>query len=463
MREHRTRTIPNEPPDDVSSTAKTNGRAKREGRVPPHDVEAERSLLGAMLLARDAVGAALDQQLTGADFYRPAHGHIYDAVVALYNAGEPADPVTVAAELRRSNTHDLVDDGELVAIQGDTPSTSSAAHYSRLVADTAVLRRLLAVAGEIAEVGYTTGVDVATALDRAEALVLGVARADHNTRTRYVRDALDEHLQLLEARHDGTVPGGVPTGLRDLDDIIGGLHPGQLIVAAGRPGMGKSAIGLTIGNNAGRAGHTTLWTSIEMGETELLDRLIASESHLDQTSLRRGQIAARDWERVSLAIGRLAETQLIVDDHPGATVTRIAARARRTKNLALVVVDYLQLVAPGQRGENRQTEVAEISVALKRLARDLKIPVLALAQLNRAVEQRADKRPLLSDLRDSGQIEQDSDVVIGLYRDEVYKPDTPDRGLLEAIVLKQRNGPLGTARLAFHASTQRITDLAKEL
>lgn len=445
---------------------RTNGRhQQRDGRVPPNDTNAERALLGAMLLTRDAIDAAHDHGVTAADFYRPAHAHIYTAISALRDAGDPVDTVTVAALLGATQLLEAAGGpGELVDLQADTPSTSSAGHYSRLVRDLALLRRLIAAAGEIAELGYSRPDDAHAAIDRAETLIAALTTSTRPGDTlRELNTVLDDHLSLLEQRVEGSITDGATTGLVDLDDIIGGLRPGQLIIGAGRPGMGKTALGLQLAANTAAVGNRVLFTSIEMSEIELADRMLAAAAGVAQTRIRTGSLAAKDWPHITSGYARLGTLPIAIHDAAGATLARIRSRAQRLPGLNLIVVDYLQIVDPGGRGENRQNDVAELSRGLKRLARDLHVPVVALAQLNRSSEGRQEKRPMLADLRDSGQIEQDADVVIGLYRDEVYKPDTKDRGVLEAIVLKNRSGRLDTARLAFNTNTQRINDLVKEM
>jgi replicative DNA helicase len=440
------------------------------GRVPPHNLEAEESLLGAMLLSRDAISAATEIGVDATDFYKPAHAHLFDAVLSLYGQGEPVDPVTVADELRRVDLLDQLGGRQaLLRLQAQTPASANASHYAHIVNELALLRRLIAVAGEISEMGYDDSGEVAETLDRAEALVFEVAERRVSDSMTGVSDALQDALDQLEALYgsDGEITG-VETGYVDLDSLLLGLQPSNLIVVAARPGCGKTSFALGgAANVAMTARRPVMFFSMEMGTLELTKRLLASEARVEMRNLQTGRIREDEWTRLSLAVGRLAEAPLFIDDNPHCTVMEMRAKARRTKarhgDLGLVVVDYLQLMTPSvsRRMENRQVEVAEISRGLKILARELECPVMALSQLNRQLEYRADKRPMLADLRESGSLEQDSDVVIFLYRDEIYNPDTDQRGTAEVIVSKHRNGPTGTTRLAFLDTYTKFANMAR--
>jgi replicative DNA helicase len=425
------------------------------GRVPPHNLEAEESLLGAMLLSKDAIATAVET-VSASDFYRPAHAHLFDAVVTLYGAGEPVDPTTVAEALRRAGVLDGLGGKQAVLrIQVATPAASNAGFYARIVADHALLRRLAAVGSEIAELGYTLPEDVTEVLDRAESLVFEVANRRQTTSLRGIHSVLQESLDQLEAlfERDGRTTG-VPTGFFDLDELLLGWQPSNLIVVAARPGQGKTAFALGTATHAAvELGRPVVFFSLEMGYLELTQRILSAEAGVNSRALRTGRIPEGDWSRLSAAVGRLAEAPLFIDDNPHLTVMDMRAKCRRLKathgDLALVVVDYLQLMSTARRGENRQVEVAELSRGLKVLARDLDVPVLALSQLNRSLEYRADKRPMLADLRESGALEQDADVVAFIYRDDAYHPDSTDKGTAELIIAKHRNGPTGKIRLAF--------------
>jgi replicative DNA helicase len=438
------------------------------GRVPPHNIEAEESLLGAMLLSRDAIASAVETCSTE-DFYKPAHAHVFGAIYALYQRGEPADPVTVADELRRSNLLEAVGDPSLLlSLQVNTPSTANAQHYARIVEEHALLRRLVIVAGEIAEIGYSVPEDVIEAVDQAEAMVYEVAQHRVSETMSPLRELLGETLDRIERLVDrGEAVTGVPTGYADLDERLAGLQRSNLVVVGARPAMGKTSLALgMVAHAAVHARHPVLLFSLEMSHQELAQRILCSEARVDATRLRNGRLLDSDWPKIADAIGRLGDAPIYIDDNPNATVMDIRAKARRLKareGLGLVVVDYLQLMSGHgrSRAENRQVEVSEISRGLKVLARELDIPVVALSQLSRNLEMRQDKRPVLADLRESGSIEQDADVVLFIYRDEVYNPESPDRGTAEIIISKHRNGPTGKLDLAFVDHYTRFADMAR--
>ncbi|CAN5517602.1 replicative DNA helicase [soil metagenome] len=438
------------------------------GRVPPHNLDAEESLLGAMLLSRTAIDVA-SESVSPDDFYKPAHGHIYDAITSLSSQGEPVDPVTVAEELRR---HDLLDaiggPPTLVALQAATPATSSAARYAKIVEEHALLRGLIGVAGEIAEIGYSLPDDVTNALDDAETMMFKVAEHRQTDSMSRLHDLLDQTLDSLEALYErGDAITGTPTGFTDFDELTAGLQPNALIVVGARPGMGKTSFAMGMAGHAALEAHRpVLFFSLEMSRVELSQRLLCSEARVDSTKVRNGRLSDDDWRRISHAIGRLGEANLWIDDNPNLTVMEIRSKARRLQakvgQLGMIVVDYIQLMGGRAGAESRQVEVAEISRSLKILARELECPVVALAQLNRGLEQRADKRPMLSDLRESGSLEQDADIVVFLYRDEQYNADSPDRGTAEVLVAKHRAGPTGMVRLAFLDHYTKFANMARE-
>ncbi len=456
----------------VSSDAPRRLQAAPSGaRVPPHNLEAEESLLGAMLLSADAVVAAVGI-CSEADFYKPAHGHIFAAIRSLFEAGEPVDAVTVADELRRSGLDEAVGDPSvLVSLQAGTPSTANAIHYARIVEEHALLRRLVGVAGEIAELGYSAPDDVAGALDRAETLVFDVAQRKAEDTVAPLGDLLGPSLEAIEQFHErGDIVTGVATGFVDLDHILAGLQKSSLTIVGARPSMGKTSFGLGIVAHVGVVlRRPVLLVSLEMGHIELTQRLLASESLVDAHNLRIGRLQEQDWPKIGHAISRLSDAPIYIDDNPNATVMDIRARARRLRksagDLGLVVVDYLQLMTGHGRGrfENRQVEVAEISRGLKILARELEVPVVALSQLSRNLEARQDKRPMLSDLRESGSLEQDADVVLFIYREEAYDQAiaAERRGRAEIIVAKHRNGRVGTVELVFRDKYARFDNMAR--
>ncbi len=434
-------------------------------RVPPHNLEAEESLLGAMLLSRDAIAVAIERCSVG-DFYKPSHGHVFSAVVSLYGRGEPADAVTVAEELRRSGVlEDMGGSAMLVALQANTPAISSAARYARIVEENALLRRLIGVAQEIAEIGYGLPEDVTDAVDRAETLVFDVAQRRTTDSVAPLQDLLSRSLDRLEELYgrDESITG-VPTGYQDLDEMLAGLQPSNLVVVGARPSMGKTAFALGMASHAAAQGTPVLFFSLEMSHLEIAQRVLCAEARVDATRMRNGRLVENDWSKISHAIGRLGNSPLFIDDNPNVTVMDIRAKARRMKareGLGLVVVDYLQLMTGRNNAENRQVEISEISRGLKILVRELSIPVVALSQLSRGLESRSDKRPMLADLRESGAIEQDADVVMFIYRDEVYNHDSSDQGSAEILVAKHRNGPTGSVQLAFVGHYARFANMAR--
>ena len=443
------------------------GASPPSSRVPPHNIAAEESVLGAMLLKSTAIADAV--QLVGVDdFYKPAHGHIFEAISSLYGAGQPVDPVTVAEELKRAGLLEAIGGpAVLLSIQARTPAVSNAAHYAKIVEENALLRRLVSTASDIAELGYTPLDDVAKTLDVAESMIYDVAQRRVTDSMVELRELLDGTLDRLESLYDRSESiTGTPSGYHELDELMSGLQPSALIVVGARPAMGKTAFGLGAAANAAlKANKPVLYFSLEMSHIELTQRLLGSEGRIDATRLRNGQLNESDWSKLSKAMGRLAEAPLWIDDNPNLTIMEIRAKARRLKSkvgdLGLIVIDYLQLMSGRSNAENRQVEISEISRGLKILARELECPVMALSQLSRALEQRADKRPMLADLRESGAIEQDADVVMFLYRDEIYNADSPDKGTAEIIVAKHRSGPTGVCRLAFLDYCTLFANMAK--
>jgi len=434
-------------------------------RVPPHNLEAEESLLGAMLLSRDAIAVALER-CSAADFYRPFHGHVFHAITSLYAQGEPVDAVTVAEELRRAGLLDAVGGPALlVSLQSNTPAISSASRYAAIVEEHSLLRRLIGVGSEIAELGYGLPDDVTEAVDRAEAMVFNVSQRRVTDTVVSLEQLLSESLDRLEDLYGrGESITGVPTGYTDLDEHLSGLQPSNLLVVGARPSMGKTAFALGMAANSAMQGIPALYFSLEMSHLEIAQRVLCAEARVDATRMRNGRLLEGDWPKISHAIGRLGNAPLYIDDNPNVTVMDIRAKARRMKSrdgIGLVVVDYLQLMTGRNSAENRQVEISEISRGLKILARELEIPVVALSQLSRGLESRADKRPMLADLRESGAIEQDADVVMFIYRDDVYNPESADRGAAEIIVAKHRNGPTGSIQLAFVGTYARFANMAR--
>ena len=436
-------------------------------RVPPHNSDAEASLLGAMLLSRDAIGPAVET-LSADQFYIPSHGYIFDAIASLYGAGEPADPVTVAEELTRSGLLDQVGGPQrLLELQTGTPASSNASRYARIVEEHALLRRLIGVAGDIVELGYSHPEDVVKTVDEAEAMMFQIAERRVVDSTKPIRELLDANLDRLEELYEqGNAITGLPTGYVDFDELLSGLQPSNLVIVGARPSMGKTAFGLGMAASAAlEAQRPVLFFSLEMGHLELTQRLLCSDARVDSQRMRNGNLSEDDWPKITRAVGKLGEAPIWIDDNPNLTVMEIRAKARRLKSrlgdLGLIVVDYLQLMSGRGNAENRQVEVSEMSRGLKILARELETPIVALSQLSRGLESRTDKRPMLADLRESGSIEQDADVVAFIYRDEVYNPESPDIGSAEIIVAKHRNGPTGTVRLAWLSNYTRFANMSR--
>ena len=440
---------------------------RNQSRVPPSDLIAEQNLLGAMMLSKEAISAA-GPLLRPEDFYKPAHVHVFDAILSLDSSGEPADPVTVADELQRAGVLESIGGRSLLAdIVSTAPAVNNATRYAKIIADHAMLRRLIGIGGEISEIGYELPDDVDKAVDQAESLVYDLGQRRVTDSMVPIEGLLSDTLDRLEALVErGDAITGLPTGFVDLDRILSGLQPSTLNVVGARPAMGKTSFALNLTANAAfQSRRPVLFFSLEMGNLELTQRLLCAEAQIDSTKVRDGRLQDAEWDRIALGVSRLADARLFLDDNPNVSVMEIRAKARRLKSqlgdLALIVIDYLQLMQGRNNAESRQVEVSEMSRGLKILARELECPVVALSQLSRGLESRTDKRPMLSDLRESGAVEQDADVVMFLYRDEVYNPDSPDRGMAEVIIAKHRNGPVGKVNLAFRNHLTRFDNMAQ--
>ncbi|MDY5128417.1 replicative DNA helicase [Actinotignum urinale] len=437
-------------------------------RIPPQNIEAEIATLGAMMLSKDAITDAVEI-LTADDFYRPAHATIFSIILDLFGRSEPADPITVSAELKKN--------GDLERVGGDTylhtliatvPTVTNAEHYAQIVREQAQLRRLVEVGTRIAQLGYTTdGADVAGLINMAQSEVFNMSNSRESTEYSSLRDLLPsvlEELQKNEARGDNVE--GVSTGFVALDDKLNGLREGQMIIVAARPGAGKSTLAMDFCRNAAvHEGKPCLYFSLEMNRTELAMRLLAAEASVFQDRMIKGEMEQKDWERMVKAMERVEKAPLLVDDSPNLTLGEIRAKTRRLKqqhDIQLVVIDYLQLLSSGGRTpESRQQEVSEFSRSIKLLAKELEIPIVAVAQLNRDSERRNDKRPQVSDLRESGSLEQDADVVLLIHREDMYSQDDDVKGMAEIIVGKQRSGPTGSIQVAFQGHYARFANLAE--
>ncbi len=434
-------------------------------RVPPHNVEAEESVLGSMLLSKDAIAEVLEL-LREDDFYRPAHRTVFRSVLELYGHGDAVDAVTVQEELRRNGS--LADIGGapfLHTLVASVPTAANATYYARIVKEAGVLRRLIDVGTQIVQLGFETPQDTERAVDIAESLVYQVAQGRVTEDYHSLRDVLTGTLEAIERLHeDHREITGVPTGFPDLDRLTSGLQPANLIIVAARPAVGKSTFGLDVARHAAvRAGVPTVVFSLEMSKTELVQRLMCAECTVDMQRLRTGRMEESDWTRLTRSLGKLADAPLFIDDSPGTTMMEIRAKCRRLRQrhgLGLVVVDYLQLMQSSKRFESRQQEVSEISRSLKLLAKELEVPVIAISQLSRQPEARSDKKPMLSDLRESGALEQDADVVLFIYRDDLYDAESPRKGEADLILSKHRNGPTDTVTVTFQGQYSRFAPMA---
>jgi replicative DNA helicase len=431
-------------------------RAMRPERVPPHNLEAEESLLGSMMLSGEAIAAVTDVGLRTEDFYKRAHRLIFDALTGLYAKGEPVDAITTVEEMRRLGT--IEDAGGALFIHHlveTVGTTASAGHYAKIVTEHALLRRLISAAGDIIQGAYDVPRDPAAFADLAEGLVYGAHRGHEKDEIVALSSLVHQSMEDLERLHERTGLVGLATGFRDLDELLQGLQKGNLVVVAARPGIGKSSFVTNVARNvAVDAGAPVAMFSLEMSRMEIGMRLLCAEARVPQDKVRRAMVAAEDWGRIVEAAETLDRAPIWVVDSGNVTILDIRSKARklaaRSEGLGLIIVDYLQLMTSHQRVDNRQQEVAEISRSLKLLAKELEVPVIAVSQLNRDPEKRTDKRPQLADLRESGSIEQDSDVVMFIHREDVYNRDDPAlKGVADLIVAKHRNGPTDTVRLTF--------------
>lgn len=424
-------------------------------RIPPHNQEAEQSVIGAIFLEPQALITAAEI-LQYEDFYRVAHQKIFQTMNRLSDQGKPIDVVTVTEELAsKKELEDVGGLSYLTEIANSVPTAANIAHYARIVEEKALLRRLIRVATNIVEDGFTREDEVEALLSEAEKKMMEVSNRKNAGDFRHIKDVLVQTYDNIELLHSrkGDITG-IPTGFRDLDRITAGFQRNDLIIVAARPSVGKTAFALNVAQNvATKADENVAIFSLEMGAEQLVMRMLCAEGNIDAQVLRTGALTAEDWRKLTMAMGSLSNAGIFIDDTPGIRINEIRSKCRRLKQeygLGMILIDYLQLIVGSGNGkENRQQEVSEISRSLKSLARELQVPVIALSQLSRGVEQRQDKRPMMSDLRESGSIEQDADIVSFLYREDYYDKETENQNMIEIIIAKQRNGPTGTVTLAF--------------
>lgn len=435
-------------------------------RQPPQNIDAELAVLGAIVVEPEVIHRVVDL-VRPEDFYQESHRLIYETMLRLDDSGTPIDVITLAAALRQAGYLERAGGASYIAALADVvPTTAHTEHYARLVAEKALLRTLIQVATRIRDLGYEAETDPHYLLSEAERLILGLTQDRSSAVFTPIRAVVELALRHIEEvyKAEGEILG-LPTEFTDLDRLLSGLWPQDLIILASRPSMGKTSLALSIALNVAKKGVPVGFFSLEMSKEQLVQRLLAAEARVDHRQLRTARLEDEDWQKLTEAASRVSAAPIFIDDTPAPTVREMRAKAKRLKaerGLGLLIIDYLQLMQPTRRAENRQQEIAEISRALKGLAKELNIPVLALSQLSRAVEQRQDKRPVMSDLRESGSLEQDADVIMFIYREEYYRKDSEKKGIAEINVAKHRNGPVGTVELAFLKEYTCFVNLAWE-
>jgi len=437
------------------------------GKIPPHDIEAEQAVIGSMLTDKDAIMSAVEV-LKPEDFYREDDKIIYEAILNLYNKAEPVDIITLKTELQSMKQLEAVGGLEYIATLPDkVPTTANVEKYIKIVEEKSALRALLKTANELITLGYDQTQDVEDILDSAEKKIFDVIQNRNQKGYYAIKDVLvDSFIQLEQLYNQKQRVTGIPTGFIDLDNVTSGLHKSDLIILAARPAMGKTAFALNLATNAAvRANVPVAVFSLEMSKEQLTNRILCSEAMVDSQRVRTGKIEDDDWQKLAQASGELSQAQIFIDDTPGISVMEIRAKCRKMKiekDIGLVVIDYIQLVQGNNRkGGSREQEISEISRSLKILAKEINVPVIALSQLSRSVEQRTDHRPMLSDLRESGAIEQDADIVVFLYREDYYNPETEKKNVAEVILAKHRAGSIGTVELLWLGSFTKFVDLEK--
>ncbi|EGW38993.1 replicative DNA helicase [Desulfosporosinus sp. OT] len=436
-------------------------------KVPPHNLEAEQAVLGAMMLDPEA-GSSVFEMLQPEDFYRDNHRLIFSAIQDLFEKGDPIDLVSVAEILRQQGRLEQVGGIATISeIARSVPSSANVEYYAKLVTEKALLRQLIRATSSILERGYEPGEEARSLLEEAEKLILDLSRRRIKDGFSFIRDVLLETFEKIEYLYanKGNLTG-VPTFFTELDRMTSGWQPSDLVIIAARPSMGKTAMVLNMAQNAAvRAKVPVAIFSLEMSKEQLVQRMLCGEAMVDQQRVRTGELLDADWPKLTRAVGPLSDAPIFIDDTVGISLAELRSKARRLKmehNLGMIIIDYLQLLSVGKKTESRQQEVAQISRTLKGLARELKVPVIALSQLNRGVEQRQDKRPIMSDLLESGAIEADADVISFIYRDEYYNHESEKKGIAELIIAKHRNGPVGTVELGFLKEFTKFVNLERQ-
>ena len=439
-----------------------------EGRVPPHDLEAEQAVLGSMLVDKDAVIAGLEV-LKEEDFYREDDRAVFEAISSLYAKSEPVDLITVKKELTENGKFERIGGMEFIAsLPGKVPTTTNVDRYIKIVREQSMRRRLIYTSNELISLGYDDTEETDRIIDLAEKRVMDLTQNNSNTSYSSIKDVLVSAFDELEKlfNQKGRI-SGITTGFMAVDRLTSGLHNSDLLVLAARPAMGKSAFAINIATNAAKSGVPAAIFNLEMSKEQVVNRILASEAMVDSNKLRTGQLDDNDWMKLASASGILSETPIYIDDTPGISIMEIRTKCRKLKmekNIGLIVIDYLQLItASGKKNASREQEISEISRSLKILAKELNVPVIALSQLSRSAEKRQDdKRPMLSDLRESGAIEQDADIVMFIYREDYYNPDTPEKNVAEIIFAKHRGGSTGTVKLGWLGTYTKFLDLAPD-
>jgi replicative DNA helicase len=436
------------------------------GRIPPHNIQAEQSVLGSMLLDKDII-PTVTEILKGEDFYREDNKEIFEAIMDLFNSAEPIDLITVSEQLKLRGTLDSVGGLEYLSnIASAVPTTANARHYAKIVEEKSLLRNLIRASSDIVNMGYEASEEVSYVIDRAEKNIFDILQKRNLQGFTIIKDVLVDTFDRLEELYNSKgVVTGIPTGFTDLDYKTAGLHNSDLVLIAARPAMGKTAFVLNIAQYAAvHAKVPVAIFSLEMSKDQLVNRMLCNEAMVDAQRMRTGKLEDDDWQKIARALGPLSEAPIYIDDTPGTSIMEIRAKCRRLKlekDVGMIVIDYLQLMQGRGKNESRQQEISDISRSLKILAKELGVPVLCLSQLSRGPESRTDHRPMLSDLRESGAIEQDADIVIFLYRDDYYNPDTEKKNIAEVILAKHRAGSTGTVELVWLGQYTKFANLEK--